>query len=49
MPHRYTPEARHAIDLFVLTSNVAALQAFLNCGAWTAAGLVLLVSEWVAD
>ena len=39
----YTDEALVAIDVFVLTSNIAALRAFLNCSLATAASLMLLV------
>jgi len=39
----YTDLAVHAIDLFVLTSNIVALQAFLNCRFMIAASLVLAV------
>ena len=39
----YTEASLYAIDLFVLTSNMAALQAFLNCGVSTAAMLISLV------
>ena len=41
----YTAEALHGIDLFVLTSNVVALQAFLNCRVGVSAAIVLLVSD----